>query len=168
LPAGTPVSHARGHPALSGRSCLNGTPLLPLRGGALTIRESFPALIVNTLLRIWPCPEAGASELMPSFRKINSPVALATCGMFLVPEPFGACLLLAAAVWWLWRKTGCPCRNMVLSFRETVRRRLHLPGAGSPGGVDCGKKPISNLASSNPDSDGTVFATASECLPPAG
>jgi hypothetical protein len=105
---------------------------------------------------------------MTNFRKINSPVALATCGMFLVPEPFGACLLLAAAIWWLWRKTGCPCRNVLLSFREAVRRRLHLPGAGSPGGVDCGKRPISNLASGNPDSDGTIFATASECLPPAG
>jgi hypothetical protein len=62
---------------------------------------------------------------MTSFRKINSPVALATCGMFLVPEPFGACLLLAAAIWWLWRKTGCPCRSMLLSFREAVRRGLH-------------------------------------------
>jgi hypothetical protein len=105
---------------------------------------------------------------MTNFRKINSPVALATCGMFLVPEPFGACLLLAAAVWWLWRKTGCPSRNMVLSFRDAVRRRLHLPGAGSPGGVDGEKKPISNMARSNSDSDRTVFATASECLPPAG
>ena len=147
---------------------MNGAPLLPLRGGALTICQSFPALIVNTLLRIRSCPEAGAPELMTNFRKINSPVALATCGMFLVPEPFGACLLLAAAVWWLWRKTGCPCRNMLLSFREAVRRRLHLPGAGSPDRGDCGKKPISNLASSNPDSDRAVFATASECLPPAG
>jgi hypothetical protein len=70
---------------------------------------------------------------MTSFRRINSPVALATCGMFLVPEPFGACLLLAAAIWWLWRKAGCPCRSMVSSFWEAVRRRLHLPGAHSPG-----------------------------------
>jgi hypothetical protein len=62
---------------------------------------------------------------MTSFRRINSPVALATCGMFLVPEPFGACLLLAAAVWWLWRKAGCPCRSMVSSFREAVCRGLH-------------------------------------------
>ena len=70
-------------------------------------------------------PEASAPELMTSFRRINSPVALATCGMFLVPEPFGACLLLAAAVWWLWRKAGCPCRSMVSSFREVVWRGLH-------------------------------------------
>jgi hypothetical protein len=62
---------------------------------------------------------------MTSFRKINSPLALATCGMFLVPEPFGACLLLAAAIWWLWRKAGCPCRSMLSSFREAVRRGLH-------------------------------------------
>jgi hypothetical protein len=105
------------------------------RGGALTIRESFPTPVVNTLLRFRPCPEASAPELMTSFRRINSPVALATCGMFLVPEPFGACLLLAAAIWWLWRKAGCPCRSMVSSFWEAVRRRLRLPGAHSPGGV---------------------------------
>jgi len=61
---------------------------------------------------------------MTNFRAINSPAALATCGMFLVPEPFGACLLLAAAVWWLWRKAGCPCGTMLSSFRERVRRGL--------------------------------------------
>jgi hypothetical protein len=147
---------------------VKGTPLLRLRGGALTIRQSFPSPLVNTLLRIGPCPEAGAPELMTYFRKINSPVALATCGMFLVPEPFGACLLLAAAVWWLWRKAGCPCRNMLLSFREAVRPRLRLPGTHSADGVDGGKNPTSNLARSNPDSDRAVFGTASECLPPAG
>jgi len=78
---------------------------------------------------------------MTNFRRINSPVALATCGMFLVPEPFGACLLLAAAIWWLWRKAGCPCRTMLPSFRERVRRGLHLPGAHSPGGVFDEKQP---------------------------
>ena len=114
--------------------------LLPC-GGALTIRRSFLTLVVNTLLRFRPCPEASAPELMTSFRKINSPVALATCGMFLVPEPFGACLLLAAAIWWLWRKAGCPCRTMLSSFRERVRRGLHLPGAHSPGGVFGEKQP---------------------------
>jgi hypothetical protein len=109
---------------------------------------------------------------MTNFRKINSPVALATCGMFLVPEPFGACLLLAAAIWWLWRKTGCPCRNMLLSLREAVWRRLRSPGAYSPGGVDGGKVPTSNLARSNPDSDRAAGAFAAtpvaECLPPVG
>jgi hypothetical protein len=72
---------------------------------------------------------------MPNFRGIKSPVALATCGMFLVPEPFGACLLLAAAIWWLWRKAGYPCRTMLSSLWERVRRGLHWPGAHSPGGV---------------------------------
>jgi len=62
---------------------------------------------------------------MTNFRAINSPAALATCGMFLVPEPFGACLLLAAAMWWLWRKTGCPGRTILSSFHERVRRGLH-------------------------------------------
>jgi len=99
---------------------------------------------------------------MTNFRKINSPMALATCGMFLVPEPFGACLLLAAAVWWLWRKTGCPCRNMVSSFWEAVRRGLRLPGAHSPGGV-FGQNPTSNVAGRNSgsDSEACAFATAS-------
>jgi hypothetical protein len=110
---------------LPGASCANETSLQ--RAGALTIRQSFLAPVVNTLLRFRPCPEASAPEpeLMTSFRKINSPVALATCGMFLVPEPFGACLLLAAAIWWLWRKAGCPCRSMLSSFREAVRRGPH-------------------------------------------
>jgi hypothetical protein len=78
---------------------------------------------------------------MPNFRRINSPVALATCGMFLVPEPFGACLLLAAAIWWLWRKTGCPCRSLLSSFWDVVRRRLRLPGVDSLGGVFGKKSP---------------------------
>ena len=154
-------------PCVPAHSGASETPLL--RGGALTIRRSLSARVVNTLLRLSPCPEA-APELMTNFRGINSPVALATCGMFLVPEPFGACLLLAAAVWWLWRKAGCPCRNMLLSFREAVRRHLRLPGAHLPGGVDGAKKPTSNLARSNPDSDRTAgaFAGTSECLPPVG
>jgi hypothetical protein len=107
-----------------------------------------------------PCPEAGAPELMTNFRGIKSPVALATCGMFLVPEPLGACLLLAAAVWWLWRKTGCPCRGMLSSLWEAARRGLRLPGAPAPGGVDGGNKPISNLAGSNSASDRTACAFA--------
>jgi hypothetical protein len=99
---------------------------------------------------------------MPNFRRINSPVALATCGMFLVPEPFGACLLLAAAIWWLWRKTGCPCRNMLLSFQEAVRRGLRVRGAHSPGSV-CGEKQP-NVAGGNSGSDreACAFATAAE------
>jgi hypothetical protein len=166
----TPVSHAPGRAAIAGASDAKGTPLQ--RGGALTIRRSLPARVVNTLLRLSPCPEA-APELMTNFRGINSPVALATCGMFLVPEPFGACLLLAAAIWWLWRKAGCPCRTMLSSFWEGVRRGLHLPGAHySAGGVDGGNQPASNLARGNSDSDRTAgaFATTpvAECPPPAG
>jgi hypothetical protein len=41
---------------------------------------------------------------MKSLRKIKSPAALATLGALCVPEPFGACLVLAAAVWWSYRK----------------------------------------------------------------
>ena len=98
-------------------------------------RQSFLTPVANTLLRFRPGPEASAPEFMTSFRRINSPVALATCGLFLVPEPFGGCLLLAAAIWWLWRKAGCPCRSMLSSFWEVVSRGLHWPGVHSPGGV---------------------------------
>ena len=156
-------------PCVPAHSGASETPLL--RGGALTIRRSLSARVVNTLLRLSPCPEA-APELMTNFRGINSPVALATCGMFLVPEPFGACLLLAAAIWWLWRKAGCPCRSILSSFWEAVRRGLHLPGAHSAGGLDGGNKPAPNLARSNSDSDRTACAFAAtsvaECPPPAG
>jgi hypothetical protein len=41
---------------------------------------------------------------MKRLRKIKSPGALAALGAFFVPEPFGAFVVLAAAVWWLYRK----------------------------------------------------------------
>jgi hypothetical protein len=41
---------------------------------------------------------------MKRLRKIKSPGALATVGAFFVPEPFGAFVVLAAAIWWLYRK----------------------------------------------------------------
>jgi hypothetical protein len=52
------------------------------------------------------------------FHRIRSPVALATLGAFFVPEPFGICCVIAAAIWWFCRKlhgewsrlatAGCP------------------------------------------------------------
>jgi hypothetical protein len=41
---------------------------------------------------------------MKSLRKIKSPAALAAFGAFFVPEPLGACVVFAAAIWWSWRK----------------------------------------------------------------
>jgi hypothetical protein len=41
---------------------------------------------------------------MKNLRKIKSPAALAALGAFFVPEPLGACLVFAAAVWWSWRR----------------------------------------------------------------
>jgi hypothetical protein len=41
---------------------------------------------------------------MKRLRKIKSPGALAAVGAFFVPEPFGAFVVLAAAIWWLYRK----------------------------------------------------------------
>ena len=40
---------------------------------------------------------------IPTVREIKSPPALAALGAFFVPEPLGACLVLAAAIWWLCR-----------------------------------------------------------------
>ena len=57
-------------------------------------------------------------------REIKSPVALAACGIFLVPEPLGMCLVLAAAIWWLWRKIGWTCRITLASLRERSARGL--------------------------------------------
>ena len=36
--------------------------------------------------------------------KLKSPAALATLGAFCVPEPLGVLLVVAAAVWWSYRK----------------------------------------------------------------
>jgi DNA-binding XRE family transcriptional regulator len=69
---------------------------------------------------------------MIQFRAIKSPVALAACGAFLVPEPFGTCIVLAAAIWWLCRRIGGPCHTL-LSFwgRAVGRLSARLRGAGS-------------------------------------
>jgi hypothetical protein len=40
----------------------------------------------------------------PTLRELKTPPALAAFGAFFVPEPLGACLVLAAGVWWLCRK----------------------------------------------------------------
>jgi hypothetical protein len=62
---------------------------------------------------------------MRKFREIKSPVALAVCGIFLVPEPIGICLVLAAAIWWLWRKAGCDfCNTILLSWSRRVVQTL--------------------------------------------
>ena len=63
---------------------------------------------------------------MIKIRTIKSPVALAACGAFLVPEPLGVCLVLAAGVWWLFRKIGAPCRSLLLLWERAERR--HFPG----------------------------------------
>lgn len=59
---------------------------------------------------------------MMKFRAIKSPVGLAACGAFLVPEPLGTCLVLAAAIWWLCRKIAGPCRMLLLFWERAVRR----------------------------------------------
>jgi hypothetical protein len=49
---------------------------------------------------------------MIKIRTIKSPVTLAACGAFLVPEPLGVCLVLVAGIWWLCRKIAAPCRRL--------------------------------------------------------
>jgi hypothetical protein len=46
----------------------------------------------------------GSFVRKPTLREIKTPPALAALGAFFVPEPLGACLVVAAAVWWLCRK----------------------------------------------------------------
>jgi hypothetical protein len=81
---------------------------------------------VNTLLRFLPVP--GVRAHMIKLRAIKSPVALAACGAFLVPEPLGSCFVLAAAIWWLYRKVGGPCRTL-LSFWGRAARRQATSGS---------------------------------------
>jgi hypothetical protein len=40
----------------------------------------------------------------PTVSEIKSPPGLAALGAFFVPEPLGACLVIAAGIWWLCRK----------------------------------------------------------------
>ena len=61
---------------------------------------------------------------MIKVRTIKSPVTLAACGAFLVPEPLGACLVLAAGIWWLCRKIGAPCRSPL--WEQTMHGRFLL------------------------------------------
>ena len=50
----------------------------------------------------------------PTLRHIKTPRALAALGAFFVPEPLGACLVLAAAIWWLCRKPFRRAEAMIL------------------------------------------------------
>jgi hypothetical protein len=61
---------------------------------------------------------------MVKFSRINSPLALAACGAFLVPEPFGTCFVLAAAIWWLCRKMESPRLTLLFSWGRAVRRHF--------------------------------------------
>jgi hypothetical protein len=61
---------------------------------------------------------------MTKFRTISSPVALAACGAFLVPEPLGTCFVQAALIWWLFRKTGTPCLTLLSAWWRAARRHL--------------------------------------------
>ena len=61
---------------------------------------------------------------MIKIRTIKSPGTLAACGAFLVPEPLGVCLVLAAAVWWLCRKIGAPYRSLLSLWGRAVRRHF--------------------------------------------
>jgi hypothetical protein len=67
---------------------------------------------------------------MVKFRRIKSPLALAACGAFLVPEPFGACFVLAAAIWWLCRKMESPRLTPLFSWARAARRHFARLYAG--------------------------------------
>jgi hypothetical protein len=52
--------------------------------------------------------------------RFKSPKALAALGAFCVPEPFGACLVVAAAIWW-------SCRKLFSRSRLTIPIPERLP-----------------------------------------
>ena len=58
---------------------------------------------------------------MTKFRQIKSPGALAAFGAFFVPEPFGICVVLASAIWWL---TGITAMAELVSDEHKPTRSL--------------------------------------------
>jgi hypothetical protein len=62
-----------------------------------------------------------------NLREIKSPLALATLGAFFVPEPFGGCLVVAAAVWWSSRKLkGVDLKSVVKAGRSSGESTTHF------------------------------------------
>jgi len=85
---------------------------------------------------------------MKSLRKIKSPAALATLGAFCVPEPFGACLVLAAAVWWSYRKWYGAWAPALRSHGKQFARWAHSraprrAGRQLVGGIPTARSPAS-------------------------
>jgi hypothetical protein len=78
---------------------------------------------VRLLLRFWVARRACVPANMTKFIEIKSPVALAVFGAFLTPEPLGVCFVLAAAIWWAWRKIGRACCSTLLSIWERATGR---------------------------------------------
>jgi hypothetical protein len=75
---------------------------------------------------------------MKRLRKIKSPAALATLGAFFVPEPLGACVVLAAAIWWLYRK--------LIRYRSRGELAPSLPPAAEAAQVHAPAAPASLAA----------------------
>src|SRR5581483_6169935 len=71
---------------------------------ALTTLQDSPRHRVNPLLTSLARSANGTFVRKPTLRELKTPPALAAFGAFFVPEPLGACLVLAAGVWWLCRK----------------------------------------------------------------
>jgi hypothetical protein len=73
---------------------------------------------------------------MKSLRKVKSPAALATFGAFFVPEPLGACLVFAAAIWWSWRKLSRRSRGgLASSLPPTGGKKAMTSAATAPLGA---------------------------------
>ncbi len=68
---------------------------------------------------------------------MKSPIALAACGAFLVPEPLGTCFVVVAAIWWLCRKIGSPLRTLLSGINMLYHgNRLDMVKEVSDGSVD--------------------------------
>jgi hypothetical protein len=74
---------------------------------------------------------------MKSLRKIKSPAALATFGAFFVPEPLGACVVFAAAIWWSCRKLSRnrPRSGLASSLTPTDGKEAIASAATAPLGA---------------------------------
>jgi hypothetical protein len=83
--------------------CRSACPLFQ-GAAALTTLQDSPRHKVNPLLTSLAQSANGPPVRKPTLREIKTPPALAAFGAFFVPEPLGACLVLAAAIWWLCRK----------------------------------------------------------------
>jgi hypothetical protein len=83
------------------------------KAAALTTPKDSRRHKINPLLTSLAHSANGSFVRKLTLRHIKTPRALAALGAFFVPEPLGACLVLAAAAWWLCRKPFHPTDSTI-------------------------------------------------------